>query len=211
MKKFFVFDLDGTLIDTSKGITEAVNNTLKKFNYGFKYTEAEVIKFLGHGARYLYSKATKKNVINENEFAEFQIEYVKTQNISEVFPNVKDVLNKLAILGIPLIIFSNKPNGALQFLIKEKLGEIKWSAIQGNVINFPVKPDVTLLNKIMHELNLNPQDGFYVGDSVVDCETARNAKLKSVILTYGYGDYSLIDQWNPDYKFKEFSDLLTLL
>lgn len=211
MNKFIVFDLDGTLIDTVKGITVAVNNTLKHFNYPYVYNEVEVKSFLGHGARYLYSKATQKEKISDEEYSYFEVEYVKTQNISEVYSEVIDTLNKMTIMGVSLLIFSNKPNGALQYLIKDKLGEIKWSAIQGNVPEYPTKPNPVLLNKMMEELNLNPINGFYVGDSYVDIETARNAHLKSVILNYGYGDQLKIEEAKPDYRFEKFSDLLKLI
>ena len=77
MKKFLIFDLDGTLIDTAEGITKAVNNVLAHFEYPYHYTKEEIIKFLGHGARYLYAHATKKDEISEEEFNYFTIEYVK--------------------------------------------------------------------------------------------------------------------------------------
>jgi len=211
MNKFIVFDLDGTLINTVKGITIAINETLKHFNYSYVYNEGEIKSFLGHGARYLYSMATQKENINEEEYSYFEVEYVKTQNISEVYSGVVETLNKMAIMGVSLLIFSNKPNGALQYLIKDKLGEIKWSAIQGNVPEYPTKPDATLLNKIMKEFNLNPINGYYVGDSCVDIQTARNAHLKSVILNYGYGNPLKIEEAQPDYRFDSFSDLLKLI
>ena len=211
MKKFLIFDLDGTLIDTAEGITKAVNNTLAHFEYPYNYEKSEIIKFLGRGARHLFSRATKKDEINEDEFSYFTIEYVKTQNISKLYPNVKETLISLYQKGYQLIVFSNKPNGALQFLMKDKLSDIHFLAIQGNVPEYPPKPDPILLNKIMNSNCLNNGYGFYVGDSIVDLETARNANLKSIILKSGYGDYDEIEKAKPDYMIDEFSDLLSLL
>jgi|SRR5574344_279201 phosphoglycolate phosphatase len=211
MNKFIVFDLDGTLINTVTGITVAVNNTLAHFGYKYHYTSDEVVTFLGHGARYLYSCATKKEKISDEEYSYFEIEYVKTQGISEVYPEVIDSLNKMTIMGVSLLIYSNKPNGALQYLIRDKMPTIKFSAVQGNVSEYPTKPDATLLNKILDELHLNPNDGFYVGDSNVDIETARNAKLKAVILNYGYGNKEKIKEAKPDFVFEKFSDLFKLI
>ena len=211
MNKFVIFDLDGTLIDTCEGITKAVNNTLEHFNYPYHYSKEEIIKFLGHGAIYLYKKATKKDDMSDEEFNYFTVEYVKTQNISSVYPFVKETLEKLYKKGYKLMVYSNKPNGALQFLIREKLPSIRFLIVQGNVPEYPAKPDPTLLNKILKDNKLDTIDGYYVGDSIVDLETARNTNLKSVILTYGYGDYKDIKAHNPDYMINSFDKLLDIL
>ena len=211
MKKVLIFDLDGTLIDTAEGITKAVNNVLAHFEYPYHYTKEEVIKFLGHGAKYLYSCATKKEEIDDNEFNYFTIEYVKTQNISQVYPGVIETLISLYQKGYQLLIFSNKPNGALKFLIKEKLSDVNFLIVQGNVPEFPPKPDPTLLNKILLNNDLEASNGYYIGDSMVDLETARNAKLKPIILKSGYGNYQEIEEAKPDYMINDFKGLLSLI
>lgn len=212
MKKFIVFDLDGTLINTAQGITKAVNNTLLHFNYPYQYSIEEVESFLGNGAWVLYQKVTKKAEVDRNEYAYFQIEYVKCQGISEVFPKVIETLQTLINKGFYLIIFSNKPDGALQFLVHDKLHDINWTAVQGNTPKYPTKPDPTCLFKVLDSYDLRVNSiGYYVGDCYVDCLTARNAHLKSVIVTYGYGDYSKIDDYEPDYKIARFEELLEIL
>jgi len=211
MNKFIAFDLDGTLFNTVQGITLAINDSLEHFGYNKSYTEDEIKKFLGHGARYLYQKATNKVDFSDEEYEYFQISYVKNQGVSEPFPMVKETLQKLSILGYKLIVYSNKPNGALQYLVNDKLGEIKWDKIQGNVSDYPTKPNPLLLNKIMADLKLDPKDGFYVGDSSVDCETAHNANLKCIILTYGYDDYSKINEYNPEYVIDSFDKIINIV
>lgn len=211
MKKFLIFDLDGTLIDTAEGITKAINNTLAHFEYPYNYNKNEIIKFLGHGAHYLYQKATKKDYVDEDEMNYFIIEYVKTQGISNLYPNVKESLISLYQMGFELLIFSNKPNGALKYLIKDKLPDVNFLVIQGNVTEYPPKPNPALLNKIMESNNLQPEFGYYIGDSIVDLETAKNAKLKSIIVKSGYGNYDEINKVKPDYMVNEFKDLVSLL
>lgn len=211
MNKYIVFDLDGTLINTLRGITEALNVTLAHYGYGYHYSDDEVRNMIGHGARYLLSMAVKKSKVSDEEYNYYLIQYVKYQGISEVFAGVLETLEILNNRGIKMIIYSNKPNGALQFLVKEKFKDINFVYIQGNTDDYPAKPDPTLLNKIIDILKLNKEEGYYVGDSYVDCETAQNVGLKSVIVTYGYGNYKEIDKYNPDFKINEFGELLSII
>lgn len=210
MDKFVVFDLDGTLIDTLTGLTEAVNLTLKEINKPYTYKKEEVKTFIGRGAKRLFALASK----NDNNPAEFDLflkNYEKCQYISEVFPGVKKTLLALIAKGYKLIIYSNKPDAILQKLIKEKLGDIDFSYVQGQDNRYPPKPDITLLTNILNKLNLKAEDGIYVGDSIVDLETARNAKMKCVIFSFGYGDQKEIINSAPDFYFDKFEKLNDIL
>lgn len=210
MKNFVVFDLDGTLIDTLTGLTEAVNLTLKEINKPYHYSKDEVKTFIGRGARRLFTLATKNN-FSEDDFALYLKNYEKCQYISEPFEGVIGTLTYLKEKGYKLVIYSNKPNEILQKLIKNKLGMIEFDYIQGQDNNYPPKPDITLLNKIFSELNLKSEDGIYVGDSIVDLETAKNAKMECVIFSFGYGDQEEIKNAKPDYYFDKFVDLKEIL
>ena len=210
MDKFVVFDLDGTLIDTLTGLTEAVNLTLKEINKPYIYTKEEVKTFIGRGAKRLFALASK----NDNNPAEFELflkNYERCQYISQVFPGVKKTLLVLKEKGYKLIIYSNKPDSILQKLIKEKLGDIDFSYVQGQDNRYPPKPDITLLRNILNKLNLKVEDGIYVGDSIVDLETARNASMKSVIFSFGYGDQKEIINSSPDFYFDKFEQLNEIL
>ena len=210
MEKFVCFDLDGTLIDTLTGITKAVNVTLKEIGLPYQYDKKTVETFIGRGAKRLFNLASKNNE-KPADFDLFLKNYEKYQYVSEPFLGVVETLKELENRGYKLIIFSNKPDDILQKLIKEKLGEINFIKVQGQDKNYPPKPDVTLLKKILVENGLNEIDGFYVGDSVVDILTARNINMKCAIVSFGYGNKEEIDQEKPDYYLDNFSDLLEIL
>lgn len=210
MEKFIVFDLDGTLIDTLTGLTEAVNVTLKEIKKPYHYEKKEIKTFIGRGAKRLFALASK----NDNNPAEFDLflkNYEKYQYISEPFEGVKETLINLKNKGYKLIIYSNKPNSILQKLIQNKLSDIEFSYVQGQDNNYPPKPDVTLLSEILNKLNLKMDEGIYVGDSIVDLETARNAKMKCVIFSFGYGNQEEILKAKPDYYFNDFKELDSIL
>ena len=210
MKNFVVFDLDGTLIDTLTGLTEAVNETLKELSLPYSYKRDEVMTFIGRGAKRLFNLATK-NENNPAEFALFLKNYEKHQYISEPYDHVLETLKELEKRKICLIIYSNKPNNILNKLIENKLNKINFLYVQGQDNNYPPKPDVTLLKSILNKFNLKPEDGLYVGDSIVDIETARNIKMKVAILSYGYGNKEEIKEAKPDYYLDDFKEILEVL
>lgn len=207
---FVVFDLDGTLINTLEGITVSVNHTLKELKIPYEYSEEEVKTFIGRGARRLFRLAMKRE-FSEEEYELFLKYYKEDQIVSSVYEGVEETLKTLEENGIKLLIYSNKPNEVSQPLIKAKLGDINFLHIQGQDPQYPPKPDVTLLFKLLKKYDLIDKKGLYVGDSIVDIETAKNANLESCILTYGYGDKKEIEEGSPTYKINKFEDLIKIV
>ena len=212
MKKFVIFDLDGTLIDTVEGITIAANKYLSSHNIPFVYSRDDIESFIGNGAPLLFKRMMKNYEYNENDYQEFLTFYRDNQKYSKVYPEVVSSLKALISRGYSLFILSNKPDSLLQILIKELLSEINFKYIQGQDNKYPTKPDVTLLNeKIINSFDLDPNEGYYVGDSYVDVLTGQNAKLKSIFVTYGYGDYQKAMSYKPDYIIDKFEDILEIV
>ena len=211
-KKFVVFDLDGTLIDTLSGITLALNRTLLECGYKkCDYTKEEVKHFIGGGARRLFRLGTQKDEIDEKEYSLYCKYYEYYQPVSECFPNVINVLHALKSKGYELFIFSNKPHELLLKLCELKFEKGLFTYIQGQEECYPPKPDVTALNKVLHMFNLDPKDGYYVGDSKFDVLTSRNANLKSVIYKGGYGFIDDILVTKPDYLFSDYNELKEII
>lgn len=206
MVDYIVFDLDGTLLDTLSGLTLATNETLKALNINLSYTKQEVKTFIGNGALKLFTRALKRKP-TDYEFNLFLKKYEECQYVSEPFINVISTLKELETLKIPLIIFSNKPDHILQKLIANNLKEIHFTYIQGQDFNYPPKPDVTLLNKILSDLNLNNKNGLFVGDSVVDILTANNAQIKCLIVPYGYGNKIELEHEKNYILINDFSEV----
>lgn len=210
MFDYIVFDLDGTLIDTLEGLTVAVNKTMEQLNLKYHYSKEEVKTFIGRGAKRLLTLALKRE-FSEEEFKLFLHNYEAFQYESKPFKNVIETLKILNSKNIPLIIYSNKPDEILQKLITASLKGINFLYIQGQDLNYPPKPDVTLLNKIIAKFNLFNKKGLYVGDSIVDIQTANNANMKCLILTYGYGKIEEMDKEENKTYIKDFKGILTYL
>ena len=187
--KFIVFDLDGTLINTLYGIREALNETLKELNIPSTYSLDETKTFIGNGAKVLFAKALKRDFSAE-EFNLFLKNYEKDQYISPFFPNVIETLKELKNRGYRLFCNSNKPDSILQKLMANKFGESinLFDNIIGDSTKFNRKPSPDYVNYIVEKFDLTKDGSYYVGDSVVDLNTAKNSSLKSIIVSYGYGD-----------------------
>ncbi len=213
MNKFVIFDLDGTLINTLTGLTACVNLTFKKLGIKYVYDKAVVKTFIGNGAKILFKRALKPfKEFKETDYDLFLKCYEETQYVSEVYPEVEETLELLQKKGYWLGILSNKPDEILQKLIKIKLNKINFIVIQGQDNKYPCKPDPKLINeKIIDKYSLNREDGFYVGDSYVDGELAKNANLCSILVTYGYGDMKAILNTKPNYLIDNFGEILKIV
>lgn len=206
MNKFIIFDLDGTLLDTLEGITEGLNLTLKELNISKNYSKEEVKSFIGNGARRLLFLALKRE-FNESEYSLYLKNYEKTQYISPFFKDVLNTLIDLKNKGYILMINSNKPDEILQKLIKNKFNGLEktlFSDIKGQDSSIKRKPDPTYLNELLNKLNLKKENGFYVGDSIVDVLASKNLNIKSIIVSYGYGNQKEIIDNKPSYYIDEF-------
>lgn len=189
MKKFVIFDFDGTLLDTLKGLTNASNLLMERFNYPYRYTYDDVKEFIGNGARKLFLRLTHRSEFDEeleNQYQVFLKYYEETQYVSPPFNGVIKTLKKLNKMDIKIIIYSNKPDDILNKIVDASLKNIKILKTQGFIEGYKAKPDVTLLNKILLENGLNPYEGIYVGDSYTDYLTAMNLHMDMILLTYGY-------------------------
>jgi phosphoglycolate phosphatase len=213
MDKFVIFDLDGTLINTLTGLTACVNLTFKKMGINYTYEKSVVRTFIGNGAKILFQRALKPFKEFEDKDYELFLEcYEETQYVSEVYPEVEETLEKLQKKGYWLGVLSNKPDEILQKLIEKKLGHIDFKVVQGQDNKYPCKPNPKLLNeKIIDKFSLNTTNGYYVGDSYVDGELAQNANLKSIIVTYGYGERQAILDTKPDYLIDNFGEILNIV
>ncbi len=209
--KFIVFDLDGTLINTLYGIREALNEALKELNIPLNYSLEETKTFIGNGAKVLFTKALKRDYSSE-EFDLFLKNYEKDQYISPVFPHVIETLKELKNRGYLLFCNSNKPDSILQKLMANKFAKDidLFTDIIGDSTKFNRKPSPDYVNYIVEKFDLTKEGSYYVGDSVVDLNTAKNSDLKSVIVSYGYGDNNFKKDQYITKVIDDFKELLDI-
>ena len=180
MKTAVLFDLDGTLLDTLGDLHAAVNHVLEEFGYG-KRTIEEVCRFVGNGAARLIQQAVPEGAAWEPVLAAFQTYYAAHCDI--LTKPYDGILPALAVLGrkYPLAVVSNKPDAAVK-----ELAAIYFPGLyaRGESTDCPRKPASDMVHKAMAAIGA--ERCVYVGDSDVDIQTAKNAGVPCLSVTWGF-------------------------
>lgn len=213
--KHVFFDFDGTLADTISGITFACNKVAEIYNVQRRFTDKEVLTFIGEGSKRLFLRAFKFDDLdssNQKMYDDFMYYYLNYQTDHlKLYENCEKVLKSLQNLNIFLYIYSNKPHEILLECVKLTLPEIKFELILGNRTEDKPKPDPEFINNYMQKNNIKKEESIYVGDSPVDLRFAQNLGVDSLILTHGYWNEGSINDANPTYIAQSMNDILTYI
>ena len=184
----FLFDLDGTLIDSKLDLVTSVNAMLRQMGRAELATEV-VASFIGHGAPQLIASALGPEATADQRrtgLTLFMTHYQQHKlDATRPYPGVIEALDSLS--GFPMSVLSNKP-AAMSIEILQGLGLAKYfRSICGGDSFEKKKPDPTGALAILQELGVPPAQAAMVGDSEVDAQTARNAGMLAVAVNYGFG------------------------
>ena len=185
----FIFDLDGTLVDSLPGIALALNHALTDAGLS-TYTETEVCGFIGDGMAVLVERALgEQNAdLRETVMTSFQKHYQQDwKDGTTCYPGMMDLLGRLQNEDLPLAVLSNKPHPFTVEIVEALFPPKLFSPIQGHREGFPKKPDPTTALQIVSDWGLEAHEVAYVGDSTVDLATAEAGGLVPLIFSWGYG------------------------
>lgn len=186
MEIAMIFDLDGTLLDTLEDLQDAVNYALTQFGYPERTLE-EVRQFVGEGAGKLMERAVPKGADPEPVLSCFRTYYAAhTQVKTRPYPGIPEALEALG-KKYPLAVVSNKPDEAVKILGKAYFPSLY---ARGEAPDCPRKPNAAMVHKTMEALGV--QGCIYIGDSQVDVETAKNAGVPCLSVTWGFRDLNCL-------------------
>ena len=188
----YLFDLDGTLLDTAQDLTDAVNYIVTKYGYP-ACSYQQVVDATGNGARELIGGCLPEGT-NTAEFDKILEEYkayyeahscIKTAPYEGVLPLLKTLKDR----GCKVGIVSNKPHGAVVELAAKFFPGIPAF---GERAGIPRKPAPDMVYAALAELGAEKEGAVYIGDSEVDVATAKNADRPLIAVSWGFRSRELL-------------------
>jgi phosphoglycolate phosphatase len=194
----YIFDLDGTLLDTLADLAAAVNYALRQHGMP-EHTIDDVRRFVGNGVRKLMERAIpdgEKNPDFEATFATFR-EYYMHHSLDNTrpYPGIIETLEALKAKGCRLAVVSNKMMAATKELCQHFFADTIEVAIGENeAAGIRKKPAPDTVFEALRHLGEEKDSAVYVGDSDVDLETANNSGLPCISVLWGFRDRDFLIQ-----------------
>ena len=205
-KKAFIFDLDGVIVDTAKYHFHAWKKLANSIGVDFTEEENEQLKGVSRVKSLEKILLWGNKSISEEEFTELMtlknddyLSYVNKMDESDVLPGVKEVLDQLTALNIPIALGSASKN-APTILKKVKLDKVFKSVVDGNSVK-KAKPNPEVFLKAAEQLGVSPKDCIVFEDSQAGVKAANIASMVSV----GIGDKNILHEAN--YVFEDFTKI----
>ncbi|WP_269519668.1 phosphoglycolate phosphatase [Alteromonas sp. BMJM2] len=220
----FIFDLDGTLVDSVPDLASALNNALNDVGMA-TFGESTIRNWVGNGAKVLVERGLSgntdantqqsKSISNElidHTFQRFLYHYdLNVCRASTLYPHVYDTLSSLSRKGYTLALVTNKPKKFIAPIVEAFKVESFFSLFIGGDSLKEKKPSPLPLNHVCKTLNVKANECVMVGDSKNDILAAHAASIRSVGLTYGYNYGEDIRAHNPNWVFDDFSGIASII
>ena len=201
MIKCALFDLDGTLADTSVDLGRATAWVLKQFGREAKWTDKDYRTFVGNGARLLLDRAFEHSLSElelDNALELFKVKYneILLDN-AVVYDGIKEALECLKSKGIKLAVVTNKPQQSAVLMVESLFGKDYFDFIVGAVEDKPKKPDPYSANLALEKLGCKGSEAIFFGDSDVDVYTAKNIGAEAVACSWGFRSFESLFAAGP--------------
>ena len=192
MKEFetYVFDLDGTLLETLKDLAASTNYALRTHNMP-EHSIEDVRMFVGNGVKKLMERAIPNGIKNpqfEDVYATFRQHYLEHNlDTTKPYEGIPELLAELKARGKKLAIVSNKFYAATQELARHFFPDTIEVAI-GERENIKKKQAPDTVIEALRQLGASKETAVYIGDSDVDIMTAKNCDMPCVSVLWGFRD-----------------------
>ncbi len=211
----FLFDLDGTLIDSKEDIANSVHYTMDAL--GLPRIDDDIIySFVGHGVmplirQSLEAAAPEKlaELSEEKALSIFRKHYdAHCTDKTYAFDGVLEVLNRFQ--DRPKVVVTNKSQGFSEKIIAGLKLAPFFKGIYGGDTSFPKKPDPSVVIHLLARFHANPKKTVIIGDSHVDIDTGKNAGILTCGVTYGFRPRKELEDSKPDFLVDSIQEIIRL-
>jgi phosphoglycolate phosphatase len=206
-QKVIIFDFDGTIADTVDALVSIANRLALQFGY-IPITPQELA---------LLRNLTSREIIKYSGISVFKIPFLVKKVKSELknkihefkpIPGIKEALEELKAHGYKLgIITSNSKDNVHEFLKSNDLATL-FDFIYSGVTIFG---KTTIINNVLRQKQLKPQQAIYVGDETRDIEASKKANIQVIAVTWGFNSPEILAKQNPDFLIHKPDELLEVL
>lgn len=204
-----IFDLDGTLIDSSDGVVEAVNYSLAQMGEPIQPPE-KIKSFIGFPLTVMYPHFSDKPL--KELYAHFQIKAADTVVASTVvLPGVEPVLQQLKDLGYTLTIASTKIRKHISGVVDKFGWEKYFDAYSGGDEVKHVKPAPDIFALTLEKINASKEESIVVGDTINDIHAAQAMQVPVIAVHSPYGNKKEVEASSPNYIIDSIKQLVPLL
>ena len=208
----YVFDLDGTLLDTLGDLAASTNYALRTHGMP-EHSLDDVRRFVGNGVRVLMERAVPQGAENpqfEAAFQTFREHYMQhSLDTTKPYDGILETLEALKADGCRLAVVSNKMMAATQELCRHFFRDTIEVAIgEHEAQGIRKKPAPDTVNEAFRQLGVGKERAVYVGDSDVDILTARNCGLPCISVLWGFRDRDFLIQHGAETFISAPSELL---
>lgn len=195
-----IFDLDGTLLDTLDDLHASVNHALAQSGFPLR-TRDEVRAFVGNGIRKLIERAVPDGTgaeDTERVFELFKAHYsAHCRDSTAPYPGMSELMSALKSAGYKLGVVSNKADAPVKELIAHFFPDT-FGAVIGERSGVRRKPAPDSVLSALGELGSSREEAVYVGDSDVDAQTAQNALLPCILVSWGFKSRAFLETLGAD-------------
>jgi len=213
--KLIIFDLDGTLLDTLQDLGDSCNAVLQQYGYP-THPLVAYKKFVGNGVEKLIERALPEEARTPQTvplvLAAFKTYYgQKSVSHTKPYTGIIPLLQELKSLGYLISVASNKYHEAVLPLMQQYFSNIQFDLILGHRAGHPAKPDPAIVLDSLQTLSVSKQECFYVGDSSVDMDTANNAGVTAIGVTWGFRDEDELRHHGAKHIINQPQELLAIV
>lgn len=214
--KACMFDLDGTLADTTESLVISVNATLKELGFS-EISAVQCRQFVGSGARLLIERSLREVGADAamllSEAMEIYGRIFDEKCTYHVVPyrGIPELLLDLKCKGVKLAVLSNKPHRQTVQVVETVFGKNLFNLIQGQMEGIPRKPDPQAAIAIAEKLGARASEMIYIGDSEVDMTTGQAAQMKTIGVSWGFRTRPTLEKAGAVYIADSPEELMELI